>query len=266
MKDLSNKWVLITGASSGLGEAMATELASRYKCNLLLVARRKDKLESLANKMEKAQNVSVECLEADLIVNKDIQSVIDASLTKSTFFGAILNAGRTHLGKYVEQPIENQLSIVQLNIESTIQLTDAFVKHFEQTKKPGRLSVISSLAAQVPAPYQAVYSGTKAFLTNFFHSVKHELKNKDLKLSVFSPGGIKTEMTNGEGFKDMEAYLMPVNEAAQQAVNTFLKGKHNHIPGFGNRLGVAFLSLIPTRIFSKVMGKKYLNSIESLKA
>ncbi len=241
---------------------MALELAKKYRCNLLLVARRKEKLESLKSSIESDHQVKVKILTADLQNEKDVNQVIDQCLDLAHFYGAILNAGSTHLGKYKEQPIESQLSIVRLNIEGSLQLASAIVKHFERTADEGRLMAISSLAARVPAPYQSVYSGTKAFLTNFFHSLKHELTNKQFKISVFSPGGIKTEMTQVEGFKDMESYLMPVDEAARQAVATFIKGKHNHIPGLGNRIGVAFLSLIPTRIFSKVLGNRYLKSIE----
>lgn len=256
--------MLVTGASSGLGAAMALTLAKKYDSNLLLVARRQEKLDALKKEIEDSYSVGVVCIVADLGIPENVTRVIETCLTKEHFFGAILNAGQTHLGKYAEHPIDNQLSILRLNIESTVLLTEAFIKHFEKSGAPGRLSVISSLAAQVPAPYQAVYSGTKAFLTNFFHSLKHELTNDDLKLSVFSPGGIRTEMTEGDGFKGMESYMMPVDAAAEQAVIAFVKGTHNRIPGFGNRIGIAVMSLIPTRIVSKIMGGQYLKSIEAI--
>ncbi|MGL1885431.1 MAG: SDR family NAD(P)-dependent oxidoreductase [Reichenbachiella sp.] len=259
---LSGKWVLITGASSGLGEEMALQLSSKYNTNLILVARRENKLIDLKRRINDQSTVHVEYVMADLSKPEDTQTVINLCLSKDGFYGAILNAGITYLGKYIKQEQINQAAIITLNIQSTVQLTDAVVKHFESTNKEGRLMVISSLAAKVPAPYQAVYSGTKAFLTNFFHSLKNELTNKSFKLSVFSPGGIKTDMTKADGFQDFESYLMPVKDAATQAITTFLKGKHDHIPGLGNRIGVGFLSLIPTRVFSKVMGNKYLKSIE----
>ncbi|WP_109829807.1 SDR family NAD(P)-dependent oxidoreductase [Reichenbachiella versicolor] len=265
MINLKDYWVLVTGASSGLGESIAFELASRYQANLVLVARREEKLEALKNKIEEAADVEIKLISADLSEAKQIDEVIKECLNLKNFYGAVLNAGMTYLGKYVKQPLDSQQSIIQLNIQSSVQLTDAFVKHFELSGDTGRLMVISSLAAKVPAPYQSIYSGTKAFLTNFYHSLKHELRNKKLKLSVFSPGGIKTEMTDADGFQDMEKFLMPVNEAAALAVTTFIKGSHDFIPGIGNRIGIGALSLFPTRIFSKVMGGKYLKSIEKNK-
>ena len=263
MKDFKTKWVLVTGASSGLGAAMATDLALTHQFNLILVARRKENLERLAANIESQSLVHLKIIQADLADSDDLRRVIDECLFCPHFYGAVLNAGMTYLGEYIHHPLKHQLSIIQLNIQATVQLTDAFVKHFEKTGDEGRLMVISSLAAKVPAPYQSVYSGSKAFITNFYHSLKHELQNRKLKLSVFSPGGIKTEMTQDAGFRDMEKYLMPVEEASKLAVKTFINGSHDFIPGLGNRIGIALLSFLPTRIISRLMGKKYYKSIKS---
>lgn len=261
--NLLNKWVLVTGASSGLGEEISIQLAERYQANLILVARREDKLHTLRNKILDLSDIEVKIICADLSIVHDIKLVINQCVETPNFYGVILNAGMTYLGLFTSQSIENQSRIINLNIQSNVVLMSEFVKYFESTQNDSRIMVVSSLAHRVPAPYQSVYSGTKAFLTNFVHSLKHELKNKKLLLSVFSPGGIKTEMTQANGFKDLESYLMPVQDAAKAAINGFIKGKHDTVPGLMNRVSIVLMAFIPTRFISKLMGAKYLKSLEN---
>lgn len=260
--DLSNKWILITGASSGLGAEISYQLATRNKANLILVARRKEKLDTLESKILDSSNIKIKLICADLEKTDDVNSVVGQCITIPNFYGVILNAGMTYLGLYKSQSIESQLNIINLNIKSNVMMMSSFFKHFEKSLQDGRIMVISSLAARVPAPYQSVYSASKAFLTNFVHSLKHEVQNKKLRISVFSPGGIKTEMTQADGFKGMESYLMPVQDAAQSAIGGFIHGTHDVIPGFFNRVGLFFMNFIPTRIISKTMGTKYLKSLK----
>lgn len=255
----------MTGASSGLGEEIAKQLAAKHQANLILVARRKERLEDLKEDLSSQFDVEIKTVAADLSAADQVEQVAQACMSTDGFYGAILNAGVTYLGKYTEQSFANQQTIIQLNVQSTLQFTDLFVKHFESTGQSGRLMAVSSLAAYVPAPYQAVYSGSKAFLTTFYHALKQELTNEKFKLSTFSPGGIKTEMTSADGFNDLGKYLMPVHQAAASAVKGFIKGDQDVVPGLENKLSMAALSLVPTRIISKVMGGKYLKSIENSK-
>ena len=116
MVDLKNKWILVTGASSGLGKEMALQLAKNNSANLILVARREEQLLELQNKIKESTSVQVDILRADLADKADTLLVSEACLKKADFYGAVLNAGVTYMGKQVEISEEKQASIINLNI------------------------------------------------------------------------------------------------------------------------------------------------------
>ena len=263
MVDLKNKWILVTGASSGLGKEMALQLAKNNSANLILVARREEQLLELQNKIKESTSVQVDILRADLADKADTLLVSEACLKKADFYGAVLNAGVTYMGKQVEISEEKQASIINLNIVSTTALINSFVKHFEDSKKEGKIMVVSSLAAVVPIPYQAVYSGTKAYLTSFVHSLKHELRNPKLSLSIYSPGGIKSEMSSAPEFKELASYLMSTGKAASEGIYCFLNDKHHHVPGIENKLSFFFMQILPKKFLSKMIGITNYKSIKS---
>jgi len=265
MKILNNKWVLVTGASSGLGYEMAYQLAVVHSANLIIVARRADNLVELKSKIEKEASIKVDIVPADLIIEEERTKVVNHCLQKENFYGIILNAGMTYFGEHLEMESATFQKIIDLNIISTVDMTNQFVQHFEQTNKSGRLMVVSSLAAFYPIPYQAVYSGSKAFISNFINALSHELKNSNLSLTVFSPGGIKTEMTNNDKFKKLEKWLMPVDVVAKEAIYAFKHGKYNYIPGFSNKLSQVFSKFIPRKLLSSILARQYRQSLDSAK-
>ena len=123
MVDLKNKWILVTGASSGLGKEMALQLAKNNSANLILVARREEQLLELQNKIKESTSVQVDILRADLADKADTLLVSEACLKKADFYGAVLNAGVTYMGKQVEISEEKQASIINLNISLRVILT-----------------------------------------------------------------------------------------------------------------------------------------------
>ncbi|MBV8391381.1 MAG: SDR family NAD(P)-dependent oxidoreductase [Mucilaginibacter sp.] len=256
-----NKWVLVTGASSGLGEEMARQLAFQHGANLILLARRKDKLKQLKAELEKEAKVSVKIIVADLSKLDDVDGAIDQLLADGQLYGAILNAGVTYFGKHSELSWEQFQTMLQTNVVSVVQFTSSLVSHFEATGKEGGILIVSSLAGILPVPYQSVYSGTKSFILSFATALAHEIKNKQFSLSVYAPGGIVTEMTAGENFHDLQGWLMPVKQAAKEGINAFRSRKLVHIPGVMNRVGNFFLKFLPKRLIMGKMGKVYEKSM-----
>ncbi|UXP32521.1 SDR family NAD(P)-dependent oxidoreductase [Reichenbachiella agarivorans] len=258
---LKNKWILVTGASSGLGLEMAKLLASKHQANLILVARRADRLAALKTEILATSDIQIETLVADLSQEAETTKVINLCLSMPEFGGAILNAGMTYLGEHARITDEKISQILQLNVISTTTLATHFVRHFEQNGNQGNLMVISSLAAHYPTPYQALYSGTKGYLTNFLNSIALEVRNPRLKLSVFSPGGIVTEMTADDNFKTLQRWLMPVHLATREAIHCFVSGKHNYVPGISNRIAFAFMKVLPLRLITVILGKQYRKAL-----
>lgn len=263
---LQDKWILITGASSGLGLEMAKQLALNEKPNLILAARREENLRALKAEIREHVAIEIDVVPSDLSKLSDSQQLIEHCLSKPNFHGAILNAGVTYAGPHSAITAEKMNQLLQLNVVNTAHQLTAFVDYFENNMKAVRLMVVSSLAADFPLPYQALYSGTKAFLSNLTLSIRREIQNPHLYLSTLSPGGIQTELSQAPELIHLEKYAMPVELAAKDAIRCFLKGKFNYIPGRWNRLGIGFATVfIPKRAISSFLGKKFKTSIAKSK-
>lgn len=252
-----NKWVLVTGASSGLGYEMALQLATIHKANLLIVARRADKLEALRDEILSKVQVQVKIVTADLSRPEDIDRTVQAALAHKNLYAAILNAGITYFGNHFELDWEQYERILQTNVNGMVRMTTRLAAWFEENGREGGLMVVSSMAAVLPTPYQAVYSGTKGFMLNFITALSHELQNRLFSMTVYLPGGMATEMTDNDKFSPLKRWLMPVSEAARQGLNALRKRKRTHVPGTTNRLGAYLSGIIPKRIIIKGMARTY---------
>lgn len=259
--DFKNKWVLITGASSGLGLAMAKQLAYDHGANVLISARREDKLRALKTELEAHAGVQVKVLIADLSLTEDVDALIKESIEGQELYAAILNAGVTYFGSHILLSNDDFDHLLQTNVKSVVRLTSELVKHFESKGNEGGIMLVSSMAAIYPAPYQAAYSGSKAFIMSFANALALELRNPNLSLTVFAPGGIATEMTAGESFNDLKKWLMPVEEAAKEGVHALKNRKLTYIPGVLNRLGNRCMKVLPRKLILEQLAKKYLKSL-----
>lgn len=259
--DFNNKWILVTGASSGLGYEMAYQLAHHHKANLIISARREDKLNALKACLEKEAHVQVKIIIADLSVPADVERLISESLNGQQLYGAILNAGVTYFGLHAELSQRKLESLLQTNVVSVVRITSELVKYFETSGAEGGIMIVSSMASLFPVPYQAAYSGSKAFLMGFANALVYEIKNPALSLSVFLPGGIATEMTAGESFNDLKGWLMPVSEAAKEGIYALQHRKYNYVPGLLNRVGGQLMKLLPKKLIVSLLAKSYKKSL-----
>ena len=257
-----NKWVLVTGASSGLGYETAMQLAVVHQANLILVARRSDKLEILKQEIEAKSQVQVKTVTADLSLMEDIDLVLQMALAEDNLYGAILNAGITYFGPHLDLEWGTFEKMLQTNVTGMVRMTQQLVAYFERNQKEGGLMIVSSMAAVLPTPYQAAYSGTKGFMLNFITALSHELQNKKFSMTVYLPGGMVTEMTDNEKFLPLKRWMMPVGEAARQGLTAFRKRKVTHVPGAANRL-VGYLSrIIPKKIIVRGMARIYARALK----
>jgi len=255
------KWVLVTGASSGLGEEMARQLAHHHGANLILLARRKEKLDQLKAELEQDAHISVKVITADLSKLDEVDKALDEVLNDGQLYAAILNAGITYFGPHEELSWDYFQTMLQTNVIAVTRMTNRLVSHFEKTGGEGGLMIVSSMAAVFPVPYQAAYSGTKSFMLSFATALSHELRNPNFSITVYTPAGIITEMTAGEKFNGLQNWLMPVGQAAKEALNAFAKRKMTHIPGFTNRIGGFFMKFLPKRFVMKQMSSVYEKSL-----
>jgi uncharacterized protein len=260
--DLRGRSVLVTGASSGLGREMARVLARDYGAHLIVVARRKERLAELATELGAIPGASVRVVAADLCHPEQAELVFQEATREAPLYGAILNAGTTHFGNWDELSWEDFQRMQALNVTSVVRLTTLILPYLEQRKENGGLMIVASMAGLMPIPYQTAYSATKAFLVNFGCGLHHEMQPRGVSVTTFVPGGIRTEMTDGQRFNDLRSWLMPVDKCAREAVRAFRDRAYVHSPGVVYRLGSVVTRLLPQRLFIARLADQYRRSLE----
>jgi uncharacterized protein len=240
------KWVLVTGASSGLGLEMARVLARDHGANVVLVARRRERLDELAKELRTAHRVEAEVLCADLCRPEDVERVFEEGTRGRSIYAAILNAGVTFYGLALEQPWEAFQSMLATNVTSVVRLTNLFLPYLEKQGHGGAVMLVSSMAGFMPMPYQAAYGGTKAFITSYGQSMAEEIRDRNISLTVFAPGGIATEMLdNLKQFKPGDLGIMAAEPCAILALRAMADRKDVYVPGGLNQVTAAVTKVLP---------------------
>jgi short-subunit dehydrogenase len=261
--DYRGRWVLVTGASSGLGRELARYLARQHGANLMIVARRADRLEELKRQTELDAKVNVVSITADLSDLDDVERLIHQIKAGPQLYAAILNAGVTHFGAHHELEWGAFQRMLNTNVTSAVRLTTELVPYIEQGAPGGGLLFVSSMAGIFPVPYQTAYSGTKAFMVHYACGLWHELQGRNVSITTYAPGGIVTEMTGGERFVPLRRYLMPVAAAAMEGIEAFRRREYLHVPGLSNRWGANLARLLPRRLVTGWVAGTYRRALEA---
>jgi len=238
MKEFKRKYgnyALVTGASSGIGAEFAKQLAS-MGINLVLVARRKNKLEELASTLKGKYNVSVKTIVLDLLDENAIEILV--SETEGLEISLLIpNAGLEVHGNFVKNSLEMESNTIKLNALIPMQLAHIYGGKMAQRKRGGIIFVSSTFGHQ-SVPYFANYSATKAYVLSIGQALNYELKSQGVDVTVLSPGLTKTEMTQdmqGMNFKKMPIVEMGVEPVVKRALNALGK-KQAVIPGIRNNV------------------------------
>lgn len=225
--------ILVTGATSGLGREIAQQLAARGE-SIIATGRRDDRLAELSARG------NIQSLKLDLMSRDEITSACE---TMPPLSGIILNAGITAAERFSSGNIETDEALIQTNVVANLQLIRRLLPKLDTSG--GRIFIIASLGGLTPVPYQAVYSGTKAFMVNFAMSLREELKHENIKVGVFAPGGIKTEMTDIPAMKSLEKQLAPAEDVAKAAIRAYDNMAPLTVPGFQNKCVAALSKILP---------------------
>jgi hypothetical protein len=215
---------LITGASSGIGRELA-DIHAKNQGDLILVARRKNLLESLATELRQKYNVNVLVIEKDLtktgaVIELADQLVIDKIRIQYLFN----NAGFGGYGEFVDRNISEDLNMIQLNVSSLVELSHAISKHMIQ-HGGGMILNTASTAGFIPGPLQATYFATKAFVVSFSQALDQEMRKKGVTVTALSPGPVKTEFIDVAGLSKSIMFdgAKSANYTAMKGYNAMLK-------------------------------------------
>lgn len=183
---------LITGASAGLGQEFARYHASKGG-DVILVARRRDAMETLKQELEDKQNVNAHVIDMDLGAAGAPTELYRAVKELGVDVGILINnAGFGGHGDHLDRDLDQEMAMIDLNVSAVVSLTHLFAKDMVARGK-GRILNVGSTAGFMPGPKQAVYFATKAFVNSFSQAIDQELRDKGVTCTVLAPGYVETE-------------------------------------------------------------------------
>ncbi len=258
------KTALITGASSGIGQVFAQELA-QSKTNLVLVARREDKLKEIAKNLAEKFKIQVDIFVQDLTDTNAAQNVFNFVNNKGIKIDLLINnAGFGDYGAFVERERERQLQMIQLNVLALVDLTYQFLPGMRE-RKSGEIINLASIAAFQPLPYLAVYAATKSFVLSFSEALWAENNIYGVKILAVCPGPTETEFFQEakfpKGFESANpnSYTSP-EEVVKESLKALAENKANIVTGgWKNQIIVNMSRFLPRETLVNTIEKQLKN-------
>jgi len=249
--------VLITGASSGIGSALAKVFAA-HGHELALVARRQDRLEALADEIAATGRPRPTVFTADL-ERRDAASIIAAELSSQGLEPAFVvnNAGFGLSGAATALSRDEQLAMIDVNVRALTELSLMFIDSVARHR--GGILNVASLAAFLPGPGMAVYYASKAYVLSFSEALHRELSGLGVRVTALCPGAVPTEFQSRAGLSLPAAARMlelSAERVAQIGYDAFMAGQRVVIAGTGNRLAASFMRLVPHALLLRLADQR----------
>jgi len=248
---------LITGASSGIGVELA-RIFARDGFALALVARRVERLNKLADEIEKSGQPRPLVISADLARSGATRAIADALNAAGVEPQYIVNnAGFGLVGQAAKLDRAEQLEIIDVNARALTELSLSFVDSLERHK--GGILNVGSVAGFLPGPGSAVYYASKAYVLSFSEALYAELKPRGIKVCVLCPGPVPTEFAERAGVKSKIApglLVQSAQDVAEAGYRGFMDGHRVVVPGFANRLVMVLARILPRRIVLGLVGRR----------
>lgn len=250
MSLLKGKTALVTGASSGLGVDFATILAERG-CDLVLVARREDRLRALADELSTTHGVRAHVIAMSLAELGAPQVLYDRVRALGLTVEVLINnAGFGVHGPFASVPWEREQEMLMLDIVALVHLTKLYVRDM-LARDAGYILQVSSIGAYQPSPTYGTYSAAKSFVLNFGEALNYELRKSNVKVSVLSPGVTETEFLDVAGQRRtlfQRLSIMPSRPVAEVGIAAMLRGRPSKVAGVMNGLTAWSLRFMPRRL------------------
>jgi short-subunit dehydrogenase len=253
-EEFRGKWALVTGASAGIGTALARELAG-CGAKLILTARRRDRLEALAGELT-AKGTEVRILIADLSDPGARQGIFDATEASGLHVEILVNnAGLGQYGDFAGTDLDQELSQIRVNCEAVVHLTHLFVPQMVAHHR-GWILVVASTASFQPVPFLSTYAATKAFDRFFAQGLAEEVAPYGVKVMALCPGPTESEFFEVAGatkFRDRR--IQSAEDVARLGVRALASGKRKIIPYFAGRATAFMVRFLPVGLITYIIAK-----------
>ncbi len=259
MTPWAGKWALVTGASAGIGAALAEELA-RGGTNLVLTARRRERLQELAQKLAAAHKIQAKIFVADLTQADAPEKIFQFTKDEAIEIELLINnAGFGAYGEFLAVELRRLTDMVQVNCAAVVHLTRLYLPQMVE-RKHGDVLIVASTAAFQSVPYISTYAATKAFDLLFAEGLAEEVKPYGVRVCALCPGSTESEFAEVAGQTHIAASRAN-RETAEKVARTGLRalaaGKSYVISGLGNYLGVLGQRLVSRRFVARIAARMF---------
>jgi short-subunit dehydrogenase len=245
---------LITGASSGIGEAFARRLAARGH-NLLLVARSEEKLMAVCNELGRSQRTRAQFVAMNLSEPEAAARLLDEARSRDLQVDFLINnAGFGSMDDFAKLNLDRELNMIDLNVRALVDLTHRFLQPMREGRR-GTIINVASTAGFQPVPFMATYAATKAFVLSFSEALWEENRRHGIHVMALCPGVTDTNFFEAS---QMDRPPARVSQTPEQVVNTALRalkrGKSSVISGWTNRVMTETERVLPRSVVLRTMG------------
>ena len=253
---------LITGASSGIGAAFARKLAARGR-NVFLVARSEDKLITLCNELGRLTSIRAQYLVLDLLQPDAPMRLFEETQNRQLEIDMLVNnAGFGSMGDFVKLDLSRELQMVQLNVNTVVELTHRFLKPMRERKRGAIINVASTAGFQA-VPFMATYAATKAFVLSFSEALYEENRSHGVQVMALCPGVTETNFFEASG---MDRPPLRAVQTPEEVVETALRGlarnKSAVISGWTNWFTIEAERIVPRSVVTRVAGNALRSRFE----
>lgn len=257
---MKNQTTLITGCTSGIGLHLAREFA-KHGHDLVLVAPVREELERLAADLKQTHGVESHVVPADLEREEAPDKIFQAVRGAGLEVGILVNnAGHGFRGRFWENPIDKDVSMVALNVLAVLRLTKLFLPPMRE-KGAGKILITASVAGFEPGPWMGVYHATKAFILSWSEALAVELEDSGISVTALCPGATDTDFFPKAAMEGVFAFqkgnLMAPQDVAEAGYKGLMNGDLIVVPGLMNKILTAGRRILPETTQAKMNEKQY---------
>jgi hypothetical protein len=253
------KATLITGASSGIGEAFARRLAAE-KHNLVLVARSENKLHELCDELMLQHEITAHYIAVDLIEYEADKRLFEETERYGLEIEWLINnAGYGSMGDFARLELENELEMISLNVMALVALTHRYLRKMRE-RRSGVIINVASTASFQPVPFMSTYAATKAFVKSFSEAIAEENRPFNIEVMALCPGPTETNFFDaaniGTNVKDafMRKGMQTSEAVVEAALSAVGRGKSSVVSGWSNWLTARLGTFVPNFLITRVVG------------